>query len=233
MPHTKAPMASVKQSAPSKVPVLMVGDISPATMCQFEHACMNYFVHKKVITDNQVSLIIGGILDDCVGDWIVSDRARLIGISFEAFMIEFRTNYLAEDWEDSLHELLLMTQGSGTFWDYAITLQSKNSLLRGTTSHLLDDKLRHQLGAGMKVRLSKKVSAEKLNKITDFRKWLNEVKRCDDALRTDREEYERIAKDNRDSRRANDNNNSNEPSSRRVPNNNAAPASLSSAPSTP
>jgi len=26
MPHTKAPMASVKQSAPSKVPVLMVGD---------------------------------------------------------------------------------------------------------------------------------------------------------------------------------------------------------------
>jgi hypothetical protein len=125
-----------------------------------------------------------------------------------------------------------MTQGLGTFWDYAIALQSKNSLLHGTTSHLLDDKLRHQLGAGMEVRLSKKVSAKKLNKTMDFRKWLNKVKHCDDALRMDREEYERITKENRDpSHHAN--NNSNKPSSRRVPNNNAAPPSLSSAPSAP
>ena len=68
MPHTKAPMASVEQEVPSKVPVLMARDISPMTMQQFKHACMNYFTHKKVITDNQVSLIIGGILDDHVGD---------------------------------------------------------------------------------------------------------------------------------------------------------------------
>ena len=68
MPHMKAPMASVEQSVPSKVPVLMAGDISPMTMQQFEHACMNYIIHKKVITDDQVSLIIGSILDDCMGD---------------------------------------------------------------------------------------------------------------------------------------------------------------------
>ena len=55
MPHTKALAAMVEQSAPSKVPVLTAGDISPATMCQFEHACMNYFIHKKVIVDDQVS----------------------------------------------------------------------------------------------------------------------------------------------------------------------------------
>ena len=78
----------------------MAGDISPATMCQFEHTCMNYFIHKKVIADNQVSLIIGGILDDRVGDWIVSDRDRLIALSFDDFMTEFHTNYLAEDWEE-------------------------------------------------------------------------------------------------------------------------------------
>ena len=87
------------------------------------------------------------------------------------------TNYLAEDWEeDTLRELLSMTQGSGTFWDCAIALQSKNSLLRGTVSHLMEDKLRHQLGAGMETRLSKKVSTEKVNKVPEFRKWLNEVK---------------------------------------------------------
>ena len=50
----------------------------------------------------------------------------------------------------------------------------------------------------MKVRLSKKVSSEKLNKIGDFHKWLNEVKRCDEALCAKREEYERITKENMD-----------------------------------
>ena len=127
MPHTKAPMASVEQSVPSKVPVLTAGDISPATMWQFEHACMNYFIHKKVIMDDQVSLIIGGILDDHVGDWIVSDHDHLIALPFNAFMTEFHPNYLAEDWEeDTLCKVLLMTLGMGTFWDYAIALQSKN-----------------------------------------------------------------------------------------------------------
>ena len=58
-----------------------------------------------------------------------------------------------------------------------------------------NDDLRQQLGAGMELRLSKKVSAEKLNKVMDFRKWLNEVKRCDEGLCAEREEYERIAKE--------------------------------------
>ena len=92
-----------------------------------------------------------------------------------------------------------MTQGTSSFWDYAVAIQSKNSLLRGTVSQLPDDKLRHQLVAGMEVRLSKKVSSEKLNKVADFHRWLNEVRRCNEVLCAEREEYERIAKDNRES----------------------------------
>jgi hypothetical protein len=52
MPSNRTPTASVKQSVPSKVPILTSRDIPPAVMCQFEHACMNYFIHKKVIPDN-------------------------------------------------------------------------------------------------------------------------------------------------------------------------------------
>ena len=157
---SKTPMASVEQSSPSKVPILSPGDISPSIMRQFEHGCKNYFIHKKIVADNQVSLIIGGLLNDRVSDWISADRDRIVALSFSAFMTEFRQNYLAEDWEeDTLRKLLSMSQGNSTFWDYAVAVQSKNSLLRGTTSHLPDDKLRHQLGAGMEVRLSKKVSS--------------------------------------------------------------------------
>ena len=110
MPHNKASVALVEQSAPSKVPVLMAGAICPATMCQFKHPCMNYFIHKGVITDDQVSLIIGGILDNHAGDWIISDHECLISLSFKMFMAEFHSNYLVNDWgEDTLHELLSMT----------------------------------------------------------------------------------------------------------------------------
>jgi hypothetical protein len=226
-------MATLEQSSPSKVPVLTPGDISPSVMRQFEHGCKNYFVHKKIIVDDQVALIIGGIQDSRVGDWISGERDRLIALSFNDFMIEFHTNYLAEDWEeDTLHEILSMTQGNTSFWDFAVAIQNKNSLLRGTTSHLEDDKLRHQINAGMEVRLSKKVLSEKLNKVVGFRKWLSEVKRCDDVLRAEREEYERIAKENRDSScRVN---NSNEPLSRHIPNNgNTSSAPTSYAPSAP
>ena len=69
-----------------------------------------------------------------------------------------------------------MTQGNSSFWDFAVAIQNKNSLLRDTSSHLVDDKLRHQINVGMEVRLSKKVSSEKVNKVIGFRKWLSEVK---------------------------------------------------------
>jgi hypothetical protein len=211
-------MASVEQNSPSKVPILTVGNNSPTVMRQFEHVCKNYFIHK-ITTDDQVSLIIGGILDDCVTDWIIAEHKHLIALSFNVFMMDFRQNYLAEDWEeDTLRELLSMSQGTNSFWDYAIAIQSKNALLHGMTSHLPDDKLRHQIGAGMEVCLSKKVSSEKLNKILDFRKWLNEVKQCDDVLLAEREEYERIAKENHDTSRRS--NYTSKPSFRCTPSNN-------------
>ena len=216
---SKTLVASIEQTSPSKVPILTTGDISPPVIHQFEHACKNYFIHKKIMADDQVSLIIGGILDNCVTDWIIAERDHLIALPFDMFMTDFHQNYLAEDWEeDTLHELLSMSQGSSSFWDYAVAMQSKNSLLHSTTSHLPDNKLHHQIGVGMEVRLLKKVSAEKLNKIVEFRKWLNEVKQCDNALRAEREEYERIAKENCDTSRQN--NYSTEPSFCHAPSNN-------------
>jgi hypothetical protein len=47
-------------------------------------------------------------------------------LTFEAFMTQFHANYLQDNWEASTHcELLSMTQGSSSFWDFAIKLQSK------------------------------------------------------------------------------------------------------------
>ena len=70
----------------------------------------------------------------------------------------------------------------------------------------------------MEVRSSKEVSSEKLNKIIDFRKWLNEVKRCDNVLHAEREKYKHIAKVNHDTSHCN--NYTSEPSSCCAPNTN-------------
>jgi hypothetical protein len=133
------------------------------------------------------------------------NRPHLQGLTFEEFIVEFRENYLDEDWEDVTHrELLNISQGLQTFWDFAVKLQAKNSLLASTDSHLDDDKLRHQMEACMDERLSRKCAAERTNKIADFKKWMTEVKRIDDALRADRKEFENIARQTREAgRRAN------------------------------
>ena len=180
------------------------------------HLNMVVGISKKIIVDNQVSLIIGGILDSHVSDWISADCDCLVALPFNAFMVEFRANYLAKDWEeDTLCKLLSIMQGSSSFWDFAITVQSKNSLLHKTTSHLPDVKLHQQISTGMELRLSKKVSSEKLNKVVDFCKWLNEVRRCDEMVHAEREEYERIAKEHCDSSHCM--NNSGDPSVHCVP----------------
>jgi len=102
----------------------MGGDITPAMMHQFEHSCKNYFIHKKILTNDQVSLIIGGFLNIYVNDWI-SNCDYISALSFDVFIVEFHANFISEDWEeDTLCKLLSMAQGS-SFWDFAVAIQSK------------------------------------------------------------------------------------------------------------
>ena len=108
IPHMKAPMPSVEQDVPSKFKVLVLtaGNIFPMTIHQFEHT-----LHELLYTQE-------------------GDHDCLIALPFNAFMTKFCVNDLAEDWEEvTLYKLFSMTQGPGTFWDSAITLQLKNSFV--------------------------------------------------------------------------------------------------------
>jgi hypothetical protein len=55
--------------------------------------------------------------------------------------------------------------------------------------------------AGMDDRLSRKCAAEKINKVVEFKKWMSEVKRVDDALRADRKDFENIVRSAREAGR--------------------------------
>jgi hypothetical protein len=177
-------LARVKQENPAKIPILMPGDVTPEVMRDYTDACNGYFEQKEIPEDKQVRKILTGLKDTRIKDWLSADRACLQGLTFDEFITEFCENYLDEDWEEGTRrELLNISQGSSTFWDFATKLQAKNSLLATTTSHLNAEKLCHQLEAGMDERLSHRCTAEKVNKVVELKKWMAEVKRIDDVQR--------------------------------------------------
>ena len=77
----------------AKAPILTQGNISPAIMMDFENAALNFFVSKSIPPDKQVIMIIPGIKDLCICDWITAEHACIITLPFADFIAEMRTNY--------------------------------------------------------------------------------------------------------------------------------------------
>jgi hypothetical protein len=181
------------------------GDVTLAVMHEFEEACIGYFEHKDIEKENQVKRILARIKDPRIKGWLSMERDRLVRLSFEEFMDKFRSTYLDEDWEETARrELGSMTQGQGSFWDFAVHVQSQNALLISTESHLDEDKVRHRLEAGMSDILLRCCANAKTNKVPGFRKWITEVKQVDGTMQAEIKQFEQIARLVRDSsRRAN------------------------------
>ena len=95
-----------------------------------------------------------------------------------------------------------MVQGQNQpFRDYVIVVLAQNSLLMGTTSHLSNAKLCHQLEAGLELHLSQKIENDTVIAALDaddFTDWNVEVKRVDDALHAETLHFEEIAARNCD-----------------------------------
>jgi len=103
---TKMPpssLATVDWDALTKVPILNAGNITPDVMHEYEDDCINFFDAKEIPADKQVWKIPAGIKDHHIKDWISVEREALLALTFEEFMVEFRTNYLEEDLESQLH----------------------------------------------------------------------------------------------------------------------------------
>jgi hypothetical protein len=70
VPHYKSDMpsqskfTSVEQDAPSKVPMLLPGDITPSIMQMYKNACNGYFNTKDVPEEKQVRRILAGLRDN-------------------------------------------------------------------------------------------------------------------------------------------------------------------------
>jgi hypothetical protein len=198
--------ASVEQDSPSKVPLLLPGDISPAVMREYEYACLGYFDTKDIGPEKQVQKILAGLRDTRIQDWVSINREHLLGLTFAAFMAEFKSLYLPKDWEEITRiELLQMNQGNENFWNFAVQVQTKNSILLDTPSYLNKDQLRNRIEAGMSSKLALRIRLEKaVDKTKALGAWLDDVKNVDELMRAENANFESIAKAAREStRRAN------------------------------
>jgi hypothetical protein len=99
-------VAYVEQDSSSKLHMLHTGNISPTVMHDFEESCRGYFENKEVDKDKQVCKILVRLKNTRVKDWISSDRACILTLSFDAFMTEFHVPYLDRHWEEVIYQEL-------------------------------------------------------------------------------------------------------------------------------
>ncbi|KAG1810626.1 uncharacterized protein BJ212DRAFT_1302358 [Suillus subaureus] len=67
----------VEQSAPNKLPKLLVGELTPEAACNWDNTCLTYFMHKETEEKNQVKTIVFGMMDPHLHTWYLTQRATL------------------------------------------------------------------------------------------------------------------------------------------------------------
>ena len=201
MSNKNSRYAIVKQEGPGKCPIMGEGDLNAKNLHQYDNYCNGYFDVKDIPEDKQVRKVIVGICDQQMKDHISTNHACIIALTFPEFLKELKDNWLNKNWEATTHvQLLHMVQGQDQpFRDYVIAVLAQNSLLMGTTSHLSNAKLCHQLEAGLELCLLQKIENNTviaaLN-ANDFTDWNVEVKCVSDALRAETLHFEEIAAHN-------------------------------------
>ena len=187
---TANPMTSTTNSHATSVyanlshpPILSEGELTPKALMTFEEDCNSYFLNAKggVTPEQKVLRILNSFRDTHVRNWITTDRAALIELSFEDFMLCLRAEFLPPNWEDKVRSRILGSKMSRNdrFIHWARSLQAEKYVLRGTTSHLPDDRLRDTMEANVDFDLRllvMDIAPAVRGSLTD---WMNAVEKLD------------------------------------------------------
>jgi hypothetical protein len=193
-------LATVEPTS-AKAPVLTEGDISPAVMMDFENAALDFFVSKSVLLEKQVTMIIPGIKDLRIRDWISAECARLVELPFADFMTEMRANYLHQDWEDQIRNQILtstLTSSQTSFWNWLQKLLKLNCLLCGTALVFDDAALRNHLEAHLDEELRAQLKHSEAHKDKVLKTWIASVRLIDEARAVDTKRHRKLIEETLD-----------------------------------
>lgn len=139
-------------------------------------ACKLYFSQKKIPDEEQVEKIAWSIQDPWVQNWYITHQRRIDEMDFLTYMEELQRVWLPTDWERTIHARVLATsQGDRNFWDWAVELQSTNTLLFSTASHLNEDAMRNQLEASRNTELTEMCRNDMIDEILDYHTWMEAI----------------------------------------------------------
>ncbi|KAG1781465.1 hypothetical protein EV702DRAFT_1192955 [Suillus placidus] len=183
---TTAKAARVEQTSASKLPFLTAGQITPEALRAWEMGCTQFFLHKEVKDNEKVKKIAWGMQDPIVQDWYLNNQAKFDALTFKEYIAEVRTYWLPTDWADAVHrKMLASVQGQRPFAEWAVDVQSQNTLLHDTTSHLDDKNILYHLKSHMNTDLAADYYAENVTE-TELHKWIEKKEAVDAALRAER-----------------------------------------------
>lgn len=194
--HTMTNITAVEQSAPSKPPKLLPGELTPEVAHDWDNACSTYFMHKEVDAADQVKMIAFGMLDPRLHTWYLVQRAALDAGTFANYMIALKSAWLDTHWDTKLHKKVLGSQqGTQPFYEWALELQNQNALLYGNAAHLSEAQLRNQLKANICDGLTTHIFRARLATTLSLKEWIKEVKHLDDKCLEDIACHRKIAED--------------------------------------
>jgi len=149
----------------------------------FENTAQDFFIAKSVPAEKQVSLILPGIKDICMCDWIMVDWASITNLPFADFIKELLENYLQNGWEDQIHNKILtstLTSLNKPFWNWSKQLLSLNCL-HNTPSVFDEIALCNHLEAHLDDELKEKVKHSEAQNDKTFKTWVAAVCLLDEA----------------------------------------------------
>ncbi|KAG2114690.1 uncharacterized protein F5147DRAFT_570230 [Suillus discolor] len=167
--------AHVEQSSASKPPFLTLGKVMPEALQFWEMRCAQFSMHKGIPEADMVKKIAWGMQDPWIQDWYLTNQEEIDAITFKEYMTEVCNIWLPLGWADIVrHKMLASMQGQHPFNEWAINVQSQNTLLHGTTSHLPDVNILYHLKSHMNAELATDYHTESVEE-EDLCKWIERV----------------------------------------------------------
>lgn len=169
------------------------GDVDAGLLWDWFVKSENFLRHKSTPAQDMVETITYGMTSVHAIRWLAANGPALPSMDWDSYKEQMRTLFLPTDWEYTARMAVLrLKQGSRPFMDFALDAMGRNNLLADTPSFLNDDFLRDAIEAGMEPELAQECHRENTNRFTDFRPWLDEVKRLDERRR---QRFNEIAKE--------------------------------------
>ncbi|KAF9495570.1 hypothetical protein BDN71DRAFT_873162 [Pleurotus eryngii] len=176
--------AKIEQSVPNRPPTMGEGDINTALLWDWFVKSENFLRHKNTTAQDMVKTVAYGMTSVHAIRWLAANGPLLLEMDWDTYKEQMCVLFLPTDWEYTARMAVLrLKQGFHPFMDFALDAMARNNLLAGTVSFMNDDFLRDAIEAGMDPELVQECHRENTNRLTEFRTWLDEVKRLDERRR--------------------------------------------------